>query len=692
MAGPKGEGPPAPKWAPQLIVSTDPRLRDVIALWGENRKTLGLFPAGAFEECANRGNLLVATSPDGKFGGYLAFRLQRRLNAAVIIHLCVTAEARGKGCSDALVEWLKKFGRDESLSGIRLKCRRDYNTQKLWPRLGFTARADVRGRGVEESKLTVWVHPFGQPDLFTNADEDDFRFDAVIDANVFFDLHGIDCDRHEESEVLLEPWVDDAIRLCIVHELHNEINRCEVDGHRDAYRRAAEKYPELPIRHEVAAIYEDMLSRILVGSGDTESARSDRRQIASAAAGDADLFVTRDQKLLDASADILAALGVNVCRPADLAIELDAAERKTAYQPVRLAATAITIGMLRSTEVDEVAEAFQCPSLNEKKSSLLSEIRNLLARIRAPEPAQIRIVRDGEGLPLAMMARQDRGSTSEIPLLRVVRQWMDRTLARHLLLVAILENCSMGRDRLLVTDRHLTIVFGEALTELHFVPTDDGWERLTPSWIGPQDKLLATLAASGRAVSRLEGKSASSIEERLWPAKILDAGIPTFVIAIDPTWAAQLFGGSFAESELFGAFSNLALNRENVYYRSRQPAGLATPARILWYLTKEAGTPGTMAIRACSRLVAIDVDTAKAIYGRYRRIGIYEWKHVLATAGGTPTGKLMALRFADTEHFKHPVELDTLRSLGISSTFQSPTSIDEMQFRKIYKLGQGLTS
>jgi hypothetical protein len=74
---------------------------------------------------------------------------------------------------------------------------------------------------------------------------------------------------------------------------------------------------------------------------------------------------------------------------------------------------------------------------------------------------------------------------------------------------------------------------------------------------------------------------ASEIERMLWPAKISDAEIPTFIVPIRATWAQNLFDEGLANQELFGARPELVLKREQVYYRANQPCGLETPGRIL---------------------------------------------------------------------------------------------------------------
>lgn len=127
--------------------------------------------------------------------------------------------------ADALADWLKSHSKSRGLSALRLKCRRDYHAEGLWQRLGFVARGDVAGRGRDADQLTVWVHSLGPTDdLFSYADQadEDTKLNVVIDANVFFDLHGEDAALDKESRVLLEPWVDDAVK---VHQrLTQEIN------------------------------------------------------------------------------------------------------------------------------------------------------------------------------------------------------------------------------------------------------------------------------------------------------------------------------------------------------------------------------------------------------------------------------------------------------------------------------------
>ena len=112
--------------------------------------------------------------------------------------------------------------------------------------------------------------------------------------------------------------------------------------------------------------------------------------------------------------------------------------------------------------------------------------------------------------------------------------------------------------------------------------------------------------------------------------------------------------------------------------------------RILWYVSADDEIPGSKRIRACSQLKNVVVGGSKELFRQYRRFGVYQWQHVLETAGSLD-GQLMALEFSDTELFRSPITWDSaqsiLRGFDIRSTFQSPTEISEDAFLALYRQG-----
>ena len=126
---------------------------------------------------------------------------------------------------------------------------------------------------------------------------------------------------------------------------------------------------------------------------------------------------------------------------------------------------------------------------------------------------------------------------------------------------------------------------------------------------------------------------------------------------------------------------------------AKRRGGLRAPGRILWYVSKgdEQSFPGPQAITACSLLDEVLVGKPKDLYRSFRRLGVYEWKDVLALAGGTIDTEIMALRFSRTEKFERKIPLVELKALNIPDPF-SPRLIEPEQFNRIYALGTALNS
>lgn len=548
-------------------------------------------------------------------------------------------------------------------------------------------RGDVPGRGKDGEQLTVWVYSLAViDDLFTLAAkaEDDDRIIAVMDANVFFDLHGED-DLEKESRVLLEPWFDDSVKLCVVDELRNEINRQLFAEHREHCHRAAQRYPELTYATSKSDSNLGALTKLLGREPKSDSEASDRKQLARSAAAGAQVFLTRDEKLLDMAPEIYAQLGIEVMRPTELSSRLDEVERAAKFQPIRLSATPFTTCVARAAEVDEIASRLQLSHLGEKASALEASIRHLLAQTRSEQSADVRLVRDSEEQVCAFIATQGCGNEMRIHHLRASRAPLADTLIRHLLLDLIRQSSTHGMARLRFEDRFVSPAVGAALVELSFVPASGVWTRETPTFVGSAQELARLLKERG-SLALTGGEPAEEIERRLWPAKITGAGIGCAVVPIRPTWAAQLFDSRLAGSELFGVKAHLALNRENVYYRRPRNGSFTLPCRVLWYVSQDHDVPDTMCIRACSRLLAVEVGPVKELYARYRRLGVYEWPQIQETVD-PETGEIMVLHFSDTEEFKTPVPLAFAESIGIKSNFPSPVNIREDQFISIYQKG-----
>jgi hypothetical protein len=157
----------------------------------------------------------------------------------------------------------------------------------------------------------------------------------------------------------------------------------------------------------------------------------------------------------------------------------------------------------------------------------------------------------------------------------------------------------------------------------------------------------------------MAGLAAAEVERTLWPAKLVDSQLPSFLVPIQPAWSAELFG---VPTMILRRPTELGLSREHVYYRSARPTPLAAPARLLWYLSGRS--PEGPAVIACSLLEQLVVDTPEALHQRFHHLGVWRLRHIKDAASGT--GRAQALRFADTELLPHPIRLPHLRRLASS--------------------------
>lgn len=685
----------------KAILQDSPHLATVKRLWREQSDTLGFMPQGAFDEHAARRCLLGAFDESDRCVGYLLYR--RRGDRIAITHLCVDPSQRGQGVARELVNELSRL--EAAYLALELLCRRDFEANKIWPKLGFIASKEQSGRSHDGKLLTHWERHNPHPDLFTVRRESG-RVHAVIDANIFFDLVSGAKAPRVDSQALLADWLQGSLTLYITKELFNEIDRNQAGPvDRKRLRLEANRFEQCPTGDWTAVerIYHQ-LATPLPPKGQRDG--SDLRQLAYAIESGIPFFVTQDKRLLDAGDDIYRSHSLTVIRPSDLILQVDALEQEGRYQPRRFSGTTLHIGRIRAGQDDLLVSRLQNSASGESKASFLEQLRKVLA---APDATVCEWVAGPEGEALALTARTATAAGElHVPMLRVAPGPLAPTLARHLLFHCLKQAVKQGCHALWITDRFLDSATRQAIRMDPFMETQEGWLRLCISRTATAVELLQQL---GELTSRLDvapdalrsyiskispeelsqnPRLAADFERMFWPAKIADAQIPTYIVPIQPHWAQHLFDEQMAAHDLFGARLDLALNREAAYYRADSPPRLVSPARILWYVSKDKKSRfgGTAHLRACSRLEDVVVDTPKALFRRFRRLGVYEWKHVLETARGKLDGKLMALQFCDSEALRSPVAWEqmqaVLKEVGVRTQLQSPTKIPPEAFVRLY--------
>ena len=686
------------------IGQDSPYLEKVEALARSNAATLGFLPRDAFAELAGNPGILVALiSKD--LVGYLLYRIARTKQQAQIVHLCVREDQRKSGIASALFRELVSATQDVCL-GIRVRCRRDYEASRLWPRLGLVAQTEMPVRSKSGSTLTVWWLDHGHPTLFSISETQvPSRLRDAIDANVFYQLQQQPGRANEVSHALLADWLQEDVELCVTDEILNEIDRRSDPGERKSARSFFGQFRKLSCTPQE---YQASMSELRPCFGESLSPSdwSDLRQLARTAASGVHVFVTRDLPLLDSEDGVYRAAGVRVLHPSDLIIQQDELLREDEYQPARLAGSGVVIERVHAPQIADL-DVLRAPQ-KERKATFFSQVRSFT---RDPHVHGTHLVRQGKQI-LALVIH-DRGEPQQLqlPLLSVARHPLAPVLARHLLRRSVLASAQEDRVLTRVSDEFLSSTVKDALSELPFYSLPGQWIKVNLQVAQSGEELCATLArlaerfpeaaqlltGLSRNLAEVRGadrhKTLVRVEKSLWPAKMVDLEIPSFMVSIGPEWAMHLFDPGIAEQDLFGGDPHLMLNVENVYYLSARQRVLQAPARILWYVTKGSGRyQGTMAVRATSYLDSIVVGKPKALYSRFRRLGAYQWQHVLAKTSGLPDTDVMAFRFSNTEVFPRPISRDTLDEIwreesGLRFHIQAPVKIPTERFFHIYSLG-----
>ena len=691
----------------QTLSPDSPYLTEVIRFGSENSTTLGFLPKGAYVQSACSKQILIAIDNNNRLLGYLLYAINNRQSFTYIVHLCVDKAYRRHGVALALTDELKK--KTLALTGIRVRCRRDYNLRHLWESLGFTVKGEMLGRGKDNKPLTIWWYDHGHPTLFTAAAEkiSTSKVQVVLDANVFYDLSEPPDDENEESLSLLADWLDNDIEFCLTAEIYNEVDRHEDRKERAAKRRDVGKFAVLELKNNV---YENCLTQLrpLFPPDISDSDLSDLRHLAYSIASGARFFITRDDSLLEKEESVYKKHGLRLLRPSDFIIYQDSLLRETAYQPFRLAGSNIQVELVSGAWKDQLDESFRRPT-GESRANFNKKIRRVLSQ---PRSISTRFVSyQGESLGLFSIEEKEENLEIWVPLLRIARTPLEPTLARQI--IQYLLEISLGKRRAftIVSDTNLSEIIADALKEAGFIKQNNVWIKANFNIVDSVENIwlklseLCKLSKKGmdyyHRLNQLfelqamhkDKEALLRFERLLWPCKIIDLEIPSFVVPIKPIWAMDLFHTKLAAQDLFGGNIELLFNVENVYYRSSRPIVLKAPGRILWYISSGRNEyKGVKAISACSYIDEVVIDAPKALYSRYKRLGVYKWRDVLRVAGNRIDTNIMAFRFSGTEVFHNPIHLDELRSIWkteLNKSFvpRGPSLIPKDFFFQLYKKG-----
>ncbi len=657
-------------------------LRAVDDLMKRNGRTLGFLPAEALLEYLRRGHVLGAKIGSDRLNGYLLYApTQSRFR---IVHLCVSQESRGNGIASRLLEELK--GLATTQSAVTLSCRRDFAAHSMWPKLGFVSIGEKPGRSAAGHLLTLWhltLNPISQMDLgLFKAKASDETVDAIIDAQVFFDLSDPDSDESERSKALLSDFLVDSLNLWTTDELLNEINRNDDPKQRRIWRERIRLFPHVTFSSHLFDTLHGRLKAILPYR--TDSQGSDIRHLAKAAASDVNVFVTRDHLLLKKAQDISDITNLRVLSPTELIIELHELFEGQSYAPDRV--SGLRLGWHRVT-VNDRASLTVDSFLNEGEGQ--RQLRDTLDRyLERPNEYQCELLK-AEGNDVAVrIVHTTPKRTVTVALARVART-ADRSLfGRFLVADAIAKAVEKNGDMVEFELAGLTPSLIPDLTEMGFTRCEDAFTKFCFSSCLSRDE---TLQKIDTLLPQLETSSANVSDrdlERLCAPVSLNTNQNYFLVPIRPGYALSMIDRQLSSSDMFGGDPSVLLRWDNVYYRKATTSHkmLKAPGRILWYVSGSQKE-----IVAVSHLDEVVVDTAKELLRKYRRFGILGWEDLYQMCAGDTAMELMALRFSHTFVFRRRIPLAVVREVykedASGLTVQGPTSMPASRFQKLFKLG-----
>jgi predicted GNAT family acetyltransferase len=691
------------------IDETSPHLETVIALGDANKKTLGFFAEGAFRESARERVILIALNSQKNCIGYLLYRPVRRSNIIVIVHLCVNPAYRGRGVTKNLVNFLSQ--KTQNFYGIKLKCRRDYGIDGMWGKLGFIPLNDRPGRSKEGKILTVWWLDHDHPTIFsqTAARQLESKICAVIDTSIFLELHENEDIESAESGSLLADWLQDDLELCITDDIFKAINTISDVHIRRRKRLLADTFTKIHCNRQAFETQFNCLNFLITSINIEGINESLVRQLAQAIAADYLIFLTRDPQILALADAVYENFSLTIMTPTYLIVKLDDVRRDTQYQPVRF----VGIQNLTIQRIDNkfdkllLTNCFYAADLDEKTADFQRTLRQIIAN---PDKFKSYVVLEGENQPQALIAYcKDKIHELEVIMIRVRCGVLAEALARYLLFHSISVSIKENKQFTRIIDSYLDQIVIQAIQEDAFVLVNDGYLKANPAVaqtaadmsqqlvnvakLGEEYHFCIKIAETLNTHELIQDTGTmAEIERRLWPAKIIDADLPTFMIPIQAIWAKDLFDEELAKQCLFGSKIELALKRELVYYKSKWAnAGLrpGVIGRILWYVSSDSlFTLGTKEVKACSRLEEVIIDKPDKLYRQFRSLGVYEFKDLMKIAKEEPSADIMAIRFSYTQLFTNPLTLNRIQEiLGKKTTVQSVFKIPKNKFGIIYKEG-----
>jgi ribosomal protein S18 acetylase RimI-like enzyme len=680
-----------------------PYVQEINRLGDANVKTFAFRKHSFYKKYANNPGILVAFV-NNDLAGYLIWSINKKKRLTRLWQLCVKNEYQGQKIAKYLHQEFVKLASQGSRE-IRLECKDNYGIDGMWQSLGYSSIFEKQAK-MQGDTLKTWSMQFisHEPSIFSYISSELSNLNCSIDAYTLQDF--IENDDQKDSI----KWLSSYLGVCVTDEFFNEIDKFE--------HRNREKLRNLIIIGQIAKQLCDpfkfeqscQIVKDVLDQNSIELDETSIRHLARCLAAEIPYFITKKSDVLRLSSFLLDT-GVQII---SLEEAIDLRENDTditEYQPARLANKTVQLKDLNQFSLEEIGGAIHRLYANSDREKLFKDLQNY----RNTKKDFCNYILTYENEPhILIVYNISQKEQLETPLLRVIKETNLTTtllnfVVNELLEVATEKNCPF----LKITDPHLREPEKIILARQYFTENQQGFEwvkscyrdtlnshevvkyldqaskdhpeysraaRFLSSWLNSQEVLNDSLYCM-------------DIERLLWPLKIENSHIPNFIIPIKPEYAKELFDKNLAMETLFGIQrTDLFLGLDRVYYKSpRSNAGLKkAPARILWYVSKskDSGHSSLSAIRACSQIDDVIIDTPEEVYKKFQHLGYYNLKQIQSCSN---SDQVMAIKFSHTELFTNPIDQTIIKQcLESSAPMQSMRQISQEEFITLYRLGFNL--
>lgn len=666
----------------------DAIVKQVVNLADCNKKTLGFLPASVIEERCRNGNTFVCIQCD-RVVGYILFSHLKRTHIIRIHHFCVAKDQRRSGIATLLFNKFKEIVHNAFY--IELSCRSDYGMDNFWNHLGFNIVQAREGRAVNELSVLHLFRCLLQKNLLDLLDDIDTRPRVLLDASIIFDFD-FESREFTEKNSLLKFAYD--ILFCVAPVIFEDMQRQQDDIVKLNSLEKVNKFKTLSIACENSA----KLCAQLASEFPCVKT-SDRNQLVCAIANNVKCFVTNDRQLLGLVQQFADDYGVMIYSPAEFYHNIDSILSREVLQTELLPSTH---GKLANIRLDETAlcSIFLNTAQGEKRHEFVGKLRK---NIKNSFLKSITISNDNYGILYYSIEQ----GTLTVHLLRTSMRPSNFTrIATAFILGELVQIASRnGVGIMYLNDVYAPAEVTSAGTQLGFFKNKKlslryiGKMRDYPSFVKNSlpHGMLPTVQDCLADVLRVDDiddiDTRVAVERNLFPAKFTDIDIPTYIVPIRPLWARDLITPQvIGQHSLFASDTgNVLMHDLNVYY-TRTKTRIATPGRILWYITENSNRDvyalWSKHIIAVSYLDEVYSGTKNEIFKKFWKIGVYRWADISSMPGEICT----AMLFSRTEIFTNKIPYRDVadvirRKMNKGFTSISATSVSKDVFFEIYEQG-----